>query len=292
MTICIAASCEHNGKHAIVLCADYQGTRGDYIKADDTYKFWHFWHGHGAIGFAGDAACGTEFAARFTSVARQFREVEKTKDDGDMDLRIGRYVAIVRELANEFKQDRIEFAVRNRYGTSLKEFYELDVAKRDPAILDTIKSIDLGAEFLVAYIDDQEPIFIKIEQNGYVFIEDTEYVAIGSGQPLAMAIFSQIEEEVQTLPECLTWVYQAKLAAENNPYVGKKTVIWILLEDGREFLPSEVAWQILETTPGISLAPINPQLAELGDSLFTEHEGDPARRRIVYAKRHSDPSEE
>jgi 20S proteasome alpha/beta subunit len=282
MTICIAAHCKHDGRYAIVLCADYQGTRGDYIKADDTYKLWHFHRGHGAIGFAGDVDCGTEFAMRFTAVARQFHELEKTRDDGDMDLRIGRYLGMVRDLAAEFKKERIDFAIRSRFGIGLNEYYALDVAKRDPGILNTINSVEMGAEFLIAYLDDQEPLFIRIEQSGYVMIDDGEYVAIGSGEPLATAIFSQIEEEVQTLPECLTWVYQAKLAAENNPYVGKKTVIWILLEDGRELLPSEEAWQILEATPGISLAPVDPQLTALGDGLFTEHPNDFSKRRIVY----------
>jgi 20S proteasome alpha/beta subunit len=282
MTICIVASCEHKGKPAVVLCADYQGTRGDYIKADDTYKFWHFHQGHGAIGFAGDADCGTEFARRFTGVARQFHELEKTKGDGDMDLRIGRYLSMVRDLAAEFKKERIDFMIRSRFGIGLSEFYSLDAAKRDPEILNTIRSVDMGAEFLIAYMDDEEPLFIRVEQSGYVMIEDGEYVAIGSGEPLATAIFSQIEEEVQTLPECLTWVYQAKLAAENNPYVGEKTVIWILLADGSEFIPSDEAWVILQETPGISLAPVDPKLGGLGDGLFAEHPSDPTKRRIVY----------
>jgi hypothetical protein len=66
----------------------------------------------------------------------------------------------------------------------------------------------------------------------------------------------------------LTWVYQAKLAAQNNPYVGDQTVIWILLEDGREFIPSDAAWEILFETPGITLAPINPALANLKNEMF------------------------
>lgn len=271
MTICIAASCKHNGQHAIVLCADYQGTRGDCIKADDTYKFWHFHHGHGAIGFAGDVDSGAEFSRRFTAVAREFHNLEKTKDDGDMDLRIGKYLAMVRELVTEFKKERIDFAVRNRFGISLQEFYALDLAQRDPEILSTIKSVDMGAEFLIAYIDDEEPLLIRIDQSGYVLIEDSKYAAIGSAEPLATAIFSQIEEEVLALPECLTWTYQAKLAAQNNPYVGEKTVIWILLADGREFMLSDEAWEILRKTPGIWLAHVNPALAELKDRLFKEY---------------------
>ena len=66
-----------------------------------------------------------------------------------MDIRIGRYLSMVRELAAEFKKRAIYFAVRSRFGISLSEFYALDVAKRDFEILNTIKSVDMGAEFLI-----------------------------------------------------------------------------------------------------------------------------------------------
>lgn len=270
MTICIAARCKHEGQNAVILCADFQGTRGDYIKSDDTYKFWHFHQGTGAIGFAGDVDCGREFSRRFTAVTREFHSVKKTKDDGDMDLRVGQYLASARTLASEFKRERIDFAVKSRFGISLKEYYSLEAYRREPEILNTIKSTDLGAQFLIAYLDDQEPIFIRIERDGYTLIEDSMFAAIGSGEPFAVAIFSQIEqgEGLRTLAESLTWVYQAKSAAENNPFVGKETVIWVLLEDGREFVVSDEAWPILGETPGIILAPVDPALAALKDGMF------------------------
>jgi 20S proteasome alpha/beta subunit len=271
VTICIAATCKHKDKEAVVLCADYQGTRGDYIKADDTYKFWHFYEGCGAIGWAGDADSAIEFVRRFMAVAKQFHALDKTPGQQDTDIRIGEYLKLVRSFVAEIKRERIDAAIRNKFGISLQEYYALDAAKREPDIRETIKSVDLNAEFLVVYFDLDEPLFIRIEQDGYAFIDDDDYVAIGSGEPLAAAIFSQIEEEVQNLQECLTWVYQAKLAAENNPFVGKKTVIWILLGDDRELIPSDEAWEILEQTPGISLAKVNPKLGELGENIMKEH---------------------
>ena len=38
MTVGIVAACKHEGKTAIVLCCDWQGTLGDFIKSDDTDK--------------------------------------------------------------------------------------------------------------------------------------------------------------------------------------------------------------------------------------------------------------
>lgn len=246
MTICIAATCKYEGKDAVVLCADYQGTRGDYIKADDTYKFWHFYEGCGAIGWAGDADSAIEFVRRFMAVAKQFHALDKTPGQQDTDIRVGEYLKLVRNFVAEIKRERIDAAVRNKFGISLQEYYALDAEKREPDIRETIKSVDLNAEFLVVYFDLEEPLFIRIEQDGYAYVDDDDYVAIGAGEPLAAAIFSQIEEEVQNLQECLTWVYQAKLAAENNPFVGDKTVMWVLLGDENEFQPSDEAWEILE----------------------------------------------
>lgn len=65
--------------------------RGAFLKADDTYKLWHFHSGYGAIGFAGDTDVAREFVRRFTPVAREFNAIEKSRDDGDMDIRIGQY---------------------------------------------------------------------------------------------------------------------------------------------------------------------------------------------------------
>ncbi len=274
VTICIAATCNHKGKKAVVLCADYQTTRGDYIKADDTYKFWHFHEGCGAIGFAGDNDIGMEFMRRFMAVAREFQGIEKTPGDGDTDIRIGTYLASIRKFTAEFIKERIDHAVRTKFGIGLQDYYAMDTAKREVGIRDLIKSTDLGAEFLVVYFDLEEPLFFRIEQSGYCLLDDDDYAAIGSGEPLAAAVFSQIKEEEQDLAECLTWVYQAKLAAQNNPFVGGKTTIWVLLGEKKEFKPTEETWGILEEIQGISLAPINKRLVKLGDKMIREYQPD------------------
>ena len=188
VTICIAAVCKHEGANAVVLCADYQGTRGEFIKADDTHKLWHFHVGSGAIAFAGDTDAGGEFFRRFHA-----------------------------------------------------------------------EGVDLGAEFLVVFVGDEEPILFRIEQNGHVSIEGRNYIAIGSGEPLAAAVLSQVDQDTsQSLPECLTWVYQAKLAAENNPYVGKMTTFWVFSGNSEQaFLLTDEVWEILEQTSGLTLAPVS-----------------------------------
>ncbi len=279
MTICIAGVGLWKGQKVVLLCSDYQGTRPDY-KAEDTYKFWHFHTGRGAIAFAGDEAAGKEFMRRCTAVTREFADIEKTRGDGDMDLRVGQYLAKVRNLAAQFKRERADHYIRTKYGLSLDEFYSRNAPERFlpqhcDEIFGGIKSTDLGAEFLIAYIDDEEPLFIRVEQGGYAYVEDRPFTAIGSGEPLAASVLSQIEgDDLRSFEECLTWVYQAKLTAERNQYVGSRTVLWALFPTGEDLLISDQAWEVIENSvPRSTLAPVPEELGKLGDGMFSKYRG-------------------
>jgi ATP-dependent protease HslVU (ClpYQ) peptidase subunit len=286
MTICIAGVCEFAGKRGIIMCADYQGTRGDYIKAEDIYKLWHFHGGKGIIGFAGDIASGKEFVRRLTVATRAFGEIEKTPGDGDLDLRIGEYLAIVRKVARDFKADRADHHVSVRYGIALNDFYSSGAHERFPShrydeIFNAIKAVNLGAEFLIAYVGDEEPILIRVDEEGYVSIEDGYYVAIGSGEPLAMAVLYQIDgDDAKPAADCLTWLYQAKLASERNPYVGGATTFWAIfpegaITDGEEFLVSTAAWNALQqNVPENMLAKPIKALHQMGANLFAIYKPD------------------
>jgi hypothetical protein len=41
MTFCAAAVCHHKNRRAIVVCADWQGTIGGFLKVEDTRKYRH-----------------------------------------------------------------------------------------------------------------------------------------------------------------------------------------------------------------------------------------------------------
>ena len=274
MTICIAAVCRHEKEFAVILCADYRGTRGNYIHSDDLHKIWHFVEG-GAIMYAGDSDAGHEFCRQFAVLAREWNAIEKTEGDGD--IRLGQYLAKTRSLVLQFKRARANHVLGTKYCLSLDDVYAPDAQSRLPAygeIVETIKNVNLGAEFLIAYTADVEPEFIRIDQSGHVWSDPGHYIAIGSGEPLAAAIFSQIDQDgYQSLHECLTWVFQAKVAAQNNPYVGETTQIWVLFKKQREFMLSDEAWEILMKTPGIVLAPFDERLVELKSKIFKKYKG-------------------
>ena len=259
MTVCLAGICDHKDGYAFVLCSDFQGTRGDYIKAEDTHKVWHFHGRRGAIMFAGDTDAGAEFFRRFQTIALEFEKIEKPHEMGDFDIRVGNYLKKVRELTTSFKKERASDKIGRIYGIDLDDFYSVSAPKRfSPKLYDeiaeTIKSIDLGAEFLIAYADDEEPLLIRVEQNGHVALENGRYIAIGSGWPLAMAVFSQIDQnKTQSLTECLTWVFQAKKYAENNPFVGATTALWVISQDGDDYILTNSSSDILRKPPVLLL---------------------------------------
>jgi hypothetical protein len=146
MTICIAGICRHEAVFAFVLCADFQGTRGDYIKAEDTHKVWHFHGRRGAIMFAGDAAVGAEFFREFQSIAAEFEKIEKPDEMGDFDIRVGEYLAKVRGLTSSFIKERINDTLNRTYGISLQDFYSPSGSSRfSPKLYDeiaeTVKSV-------------------------------------------------------------------------------------------------------------------------------------------------------
>lgn len=273
MTICIAAVCEHEGERAVVVCADFQGTRGDYVKADDVHKLWYFYERNGAILYAGDPDIGREFCRRYLPLEREFEVLEKVKDDED--IRASEYLAKTKALVAEFRRERADNALRLKYSLGLDDLYAPNAATRFPSslhseMLELVKTTDIGAEFIIAYTGDLLPIILRVAQNGEAWIEGSNYTAIGTGAPLAMAVFSQLDHsEDHTLTDCLTWVHQAKKTAENNPYVGKATSTGVLLKTGA-FKISEEAWDILSETPGISLVKVDQRLVKLGDKIFKE----------------------
>ena len=122
MTIGIAAVCAHEGRYAIVLCCDFQGTRGDFIKADDTDKIRDF--KYASVLFAGDVDAGVEFSARLEEVVREFNLLEKPEED--FDLRANTYLGLIRALVRKVIRERQNHAISLAYGLSLDEYHSVD----------------------------------------------------------------------------------------------------------------------------------------------------------------------
>jgi hypothetical protein len=45
------------------------------------------------------------------------------------------------------------------------------------------------------------------------------------------------------------------------------TAIWVISQDGDDYTISDEAWEILEETPGVTLAPVSPKWKTTGEIL-------------------------
>jgi ATP-dependent protease HslVU (ClpYQ) peptidase subunit len=251
MTVGIAAVCKHGEEFAVVLCADWQGTRGDFVKASDTYKMRHF--PDAAVLISGDVDAGAEFAAMCHEIVAEFNAIEKP--DGDFDARVGRYLDRLRKAAQAFKRSRADHKIQTKYAISLADFYSSGIKeklseRRYDDIANDVYETDLGGDFIFAYVGDEEPILVTIYRDGHVSWDETEFCAIGSGGDIALAIWCQPEMPTYlTLRQCIAWVYQAKIAAEKNPHVSKETSMAVLMRGKREYDLTEKTWTFLRKLP-------------------------------------------
>jgi ATP-dependent protease HslVU (ClpYQ) peptidase subunit len=249
VTLGIATLCKHEDKFAVVLCADWQGTRGDFIKADDTYKIRHF--DKAAILLAGDPDVGAEFAARFEAISREFNAIEKVPND--LDLRMGTYLSKLRNLTGTFISERADHAIWTKYAMRLSDFRSKDAISRFSIrtyddIDKTIRDTNLASEFVVAYMDDEEVQLFRIFENGDVIPQENLFVTIGTGSDIAQSILCHIDksEDFLTVAEAVSWTYEAKRAAQRNPFVGTTTTISVMLPDGYEYDLSDELWAELK----------------------------------------------
>jgi 20S proteasome alpha/beta subunit len=260
VTIGIAAICRHKGEDAVVLCYDWQRTTGTFIKAEHTDKMREF--KDAAVLLSGDVAAQVEFAARFEEVVREFKAIEKTL--GDLDLRVGKYLSKIRNLAATYKRERAEHAIRVRYGLTWTEFHSEEIRKSIPpdrykTIAEEIDLTDLGGSMIFAYVADEEAFVVTIHRDGTVSWDEEDFALIGSGRHLAMAVTSQDHEiEHMSLEDCLVIVYQAKVLSQNNPGVGKHTTIAVITK-GSNFDLTDGAWDFLKNkVPSPIIFPSDP----------------------------------
>ena len=246
MTIGIAAICQHEGEQVVVFCSDWQGTRG-FVKSDDVYKMEHF--PNVPVLVSGDEGPSKELAVDVGMAMQKFNA--EPKPTGDLDLRIGAYMAELRRVSADRKRIRTDHLLKRLYGISLDEFYTRGQNILTPAHYDRVfrdvTATGLGAELLLAYGDPDEPVLIRIDDEAEVHWEHG-YSAIGSGATIALSILCQTDHsETMPLMSCAMWMFEAKLAAEKDPYVGPTTSMGLMLSEDRRFDLSEEAWAFILT---------------------------------------------
>jgi 20S proteasome alpha/beta subunit len=268
VTVCIAAACKIQSHTSIVLCCDWQGTKGDFIKSDSVDKFRYIRSASAMI--AGSLTEADELVNECEAAIKAY--VAKV-GSADSDLHMQEYLKALRDAVWVRKQALTREHIRLNYALELEEFWKngkqyLSQSQHDEALRE-IRNIDIAASVIISSLAaDETDAIVKITLSGKVQWEN-EFSTIGSGGPIAEAFLHQYDwDEDVPLEECLYRVYGAKVAAEKNPHVGPATSMEILTPDGR-FDLTEAGWKYLEKTVRPSRVPkLNfptPYLQEIKD---------------------------
>ena len=249
MTFCVAAACVHEGKNAIVACCDMQMTNGgDQVRTEESNKLIYF--GRGTILRTGDGSQADELVALIQPVLDSYNGVPKPPEE--FDVRMSALLAELRKAVRRRRADLVEHYLGLRHNVSTADFRKNGATwfpLEYESILYEMRHLKLGCDLICAYADDCEPIIVQITGDGEVLWQD-HYACVGSGRDFAIAILAQSDwYDSPALMDCLARVYLAKLTAECDPLVGRKTLIEIMLEgedfddlspEGRDYLEDRV----------------------------------------------------
>lgn len=224
MTLCIAGHCTHEGRPAMVLCADTQGT--DFVKSFDTYKIRITTETHGAAMFAGTVPAAKELLAEVHQVIEHHFVDANNVDD----LTVTYAMAALRNfVAGKLKGAKGNYAERC-YGLSLEEFYRL----ADEQMRGEMRQISLGCDLLLCHVFPKLSVILHVAESGEVRWYEV-YHGIGSGYWIARAMLSQSDWRGRdlTVMDAATRLRFAKQAAERDVHVGSTMTQLLVLLPGR-----------------------------------------------------------
>ena len=251
MTLCIAAECMHDDKSTIVLCRDWQATKGTLITSDDADKLRDIDEGEkvSRVLLAGIPTRADQLLFACEPHVRQY--MRETNQD-NTDLHINTLLDGLRSSARTVKRNLVNHWVSMTLNMDFDDFRRtgkdqlLESHYHD--IWDTIKRHDLGAELLFALFDAcGEAVLIRLDGVGEPHWE-TDYATIGTGSAIAQAFLCQVDYDGTTMPlqDCLYETLRAKFAAEKSRDVGRGTSVNIIVEGKKTYWISEKAWKFFD----------------------------------------------
>jgi 20S proteasome alpha/beta subunit len=223
MSLCIAATCKHEGVPCVVHCCDMAGTRGD-VKSEDVIKIQNV------------GACTVLLAGNMSHARRLLTAcsgaIESFPLGGD-DLAITKLIRGLVAAGKEMKRELATEQLSSQFGLTYDEVFNFSPTRLDdPVFIDAwrvIRSVGLGAELIISAFSDDEVALLTMESDGKV-IWTPHFAAVGTGNQICQAFLLQRDYfDHMNLGECLYRVLEAKIAAERNNHVGRKTNLEVRL---------------------------------------------------------------
>lgn len=281
MTVCIAAQCAFEGRPAIVVCADVQGTYAG-MKSNDLQKVQIIARTPFTYMFADEPTKAKELAAALEPILREYKP--DPDDDVDFDLRSDALLQQIKKVVAARKRANIDDFLLRKYGFTRDDFYSGKLSMSDlerSHIAVEIADVSLGCSMLLVSPDDAEPIIFKIGGNGEAYWSGEPYAAIGSGGDIARAVLSKSAGTApwasdMSVMECAIRVLTAKEFAEQDIHVSSKCNLGVVLPNAAPigFSPQGVDYINQRTTKIRTLTGI-----ETSDDFFYAEDISDVRRR-------------
>lgn len=227
MTISIVAICESGSDDPKVIHCSDQQVSTVVGKAETALKF-RFLKGGWAASVAGE---GSAIKAAFRLITDGFLKAGvsgKGIDEGEA-------LQIVRKALADRKRELSEEYTQGHYALSFDEFMASAKAKFPDeefrrAMIE-IRSIDLGAEFILCGYPNTFPFLIVTDRNGTTSTPDN-FAVIGKGAALAQTVLlHRMCVEASPFDQVLYSVFEAKKYAERESSVGFSTSIFVQHRD-------------------------------------------------------------
>ena len=142
----------------------------------------------------------------------------------------------VKDALFDRKKEIADNYIKSRFAMSYQDFYQTGTKNMPPDLfretMAHIHRLDIRTDFIVAGFAGKFGVIIEASADGEASIRE-EFATVGSGSHLAAAsLLHRQYTDVNTLPECLYSIYEAKRYSERTPTVGKRTSLSILTPGG------------------------------------------------------------
>jgi|SRR5271165_611519 len=230
VTICIAAICNDNDEHAIILCAD--GKEGSFLGSrENAFKIKHIQKNWLCLVAGQD----NDINALVPLFRKEMRSLQ-TKEETNV-------LPAIQAALRARKTQKIESYTTLAWGMSYADFRlsrnafpESDYEK----CIRHIKSIGVEADCIICgFLDDGFPVIIHAHGDLGANLKEG-YCVSGTGSFLAQSSLTYREySELMELGTAAYCVYESKKHAEREPSVGNKTTLMVMRPDGKLYLLSE-----------------------------------------------------